>query len=112
MRISDWSSDECSSDLPLFLLLLQGCKPSFFFPLRIVSKSDPLTVSRNGRMVEWSDPAPLGGTPRNPFRPLRFESVTHQLTALFGADASIIIRQPLYGEIGSASVRERVCQSV
>ena len=48
-------------------------------------------------MTKRLDPAPFGGTPRNPFRPVCLESVSYQFTALFGAHTGILIRQSLYG---------------
>ena len=76
--------------------------------LRIVSNDGQPTVSRNGVMEEWLGSAPLRGTPRNPFRPISLESVASQLTAMFGADASILIRQSLDGMPPAQGYPDRV----
>src|SRR3546814_15303947 len=97
MRISDWSSDVCSSDLAPLQLRLGSKLPS----LHILSlKRREQNLSRQRRIPE---PAP------HPQRLPRLRDVVdaQQLRALF--------RRPIMerdAEIGRASCRERVCQYV
>src|SRR3546814_6832431 len=87
MRISDWSSDVCSSDLQLQL----G---------RVFDGDDPL-VMRNeaGQHVEHGGLAAAGTTGNQHVQPPTDDGLEHQCDGR---------RQ----EIGRASCRERVCQYV
>src|SRR3546814_13493476 len=98
MRISDWSSDVCSSDLDIAPVLLMavvavfvctavvGIALSFFAPVGLVA------CLLLGAIVASTDPAVVIGI----FRDL-------------GAPRRLAI---LVDEIGSASCRERGCQYV
>src|SRR3546814_13762515 len=108
MRISDWSSDVCSSDLTLIpvLVLIGIAVPS----IRLLAKQyDPpkadLTVKVVGHQWYWTYEYPDAGE-------LSFDSVM-----LSDEDAAKRGDPRLLGvdnrmEIGRASCRERVCQYV
>src|SRR3546814_6695041 len=68
MRISDWSSDVCSSDLS----------------------------------------APLSGTPRNPFRPVRFEGIPDKLATAILEDFDILVGEPLNGMTATQGPADRI----
>src|SRR3546814_4496777 len=97
MRISDWSSDVCSSDLQQ-LALLKG------FGLAAM---DPLGVDFIHTVTEC---AKLAYADREAFYgdPDFVEVPMEQLLS----DAYNDARRRLVGEIGRASCRERVCQYV
>src|SRR3546814_20702194 len=115
MRISDWSSDVCSSDLPL---RLAGHGP-FHTPLMIGSSDKaraelppalfggPTIPMVDGRGHIWrrfsSDPAEI-----------RDYSFGHQILAPydFALSVQVAVREYAPDEIGRASCRERVCQYV
>src|SRR3546814_2791648 len=88
MRISDWSSDVCSSDLPDMGVLQQDVGERLHLGLGIGG------AGRVGRAVQDQ---PLG-----PGRDRRLEILRQQLEA--------VIRRAR--QIGRASCRERVCQYV
>src|SRR3546814_1763615 len=75
MRISDWSSDVCSSDL----------------------------IIGNG-----SGSAPLSGTPRNPFRPVRFEGIPDKLATAILEDFDILVGEPLNGMTATQGPADRI----
>src|SRR3546814_18625257 len=94
MRISDWSSDVCSSDLrsglyPLALPSGLGCEGAG----EVVDVGDGVGDLRPGDRVAYAS-GPLGA---------------YADVRLFPADQ--LVRLP-DGKIGRASCRERVCQSV
>src|SRR3546814_9436948 len=69
LRISDWSSDVCSSDLGA---------------------------------------APLSGTPRNPFRPVRFEGIPDKLATAILEDFDILVGEPLNGMTATQGPADRI----
>src|SRR3546814_3080284 len=89
MRISDWSSDVCSSDLKTTLFQLVQ---RFYDPQQGVEKVD-------GTPLPKVDPAALRAR----------IAVVPQESVIFAASARDNLR---YGQIGRASCRERVCQYV
>src|SRR3546814_4712308 len=84
MRISDWSSDVCSSDLPFFRIP------------QAMHGTHPISVAP---MMEWTD--------RHCRYFLRLIS-RHALLYTEMITTAAVLR----GEIGRASCRERVCQYV
>src|SRR3546814_5739466 len=90
MRISDWSSDVCSSDLTALLYVSHD--------LGALSQiCDRIAIMYAGTIVEM---APTGAL---------FEAPRHPYTRGLLASVPRIDSPP---EIGRASCRERVCQSV
>src|SRR3546814_5591071 len=89
MRISDWSSDVCSSDL--FLDLLAGAAaPAALFSL-------------GASLVEFR----IRGALRQSLSVVALKLVVHPL--LVWLLAAFVLRLPPLWEIGRASCRERVC---
>src|SRR3546814_6585958 len=85
MRISDWSSDVCSSDLTAFVMLL------FAGVLALIMRAQ-LAVPDND---------------------LVSASTFNQLFTLHGSMMMFLFAIPMFeAEIGRASCRERVCQYV
>src|SRR3546814_2907466 len=93
MRISDWSSDVCSSDLIIGRLGDEGHQPR---------RLDPDDVVRPARFDQAHPPRPVLGQPRRRRAPR---------AAAADNDDVELIHMPL-SQIGSASCRERVCQYV
>src|SRR3546814_5000029 len=88
MRISDWSSDVCSSDLPLHHSLSASGPPPHGFA--------------TGRIGNGRSP------PQNCVSLLRGKGLPRQCPAAAGPPCAL----PDFEEIGRASCRERVCQYV
>src|SRR3546814_3526657 len=111
MRISDWSSDVCSSDLsvPLIFVLtvLTACavSPTGRHQLRLVSDSEmsQMGVTAFQQMKEKT-PAT-----KNARTSAYVQCVAHALTAQVPRSA---LTPANWEEIGRASCRERVCQYV
>src|SRR3546814_17120746 len=114
MRISDWSSDVCSSDLPEFVALGLRCQPGGGVYMTLVPKSGlslppagrPLLVNFTGSEGGYDATQTLVQEPgksdfRGPIDP-GVEGL------LIGADTGL---DPI-AKIGRASCRERVCQYV
>src|SRR3546814_17568583 len=99
MRISDWSSDVCSSDLETVLRLLESSADAEFRPVGILDDS-----GSHIRMKLRGVPI-LGSTDA-------LEEVVKQMEAKGMRPASLIITESSerLREIGRASCRERVCQ--
>src|SRR3546814_15896254 len=100
MRISDWSSDVCSSDLPVLrlgLLLAQRLGPVVEGGERLVEPLQAAAVEPQRRVAEVGEEGAV--------------VADHQQGA---AEALQLALQPVDGgqEIGRASCRERVCQYV
>src|SRR3546814_10496639 len=97
MRISDWSSDVCSSDLDdfnrLFTTLIGSHEELLFLP-------DDTTV----RMAVT--PHPFGGLL------MVFEDVTDRLSLERSYNTLTAVQQETLDKNGRASCRERVCQYV
>src|SRR3546814_17567099 len=91
MRISDWSSDVCSSDLPFAKQMVEGRQP------RAISPS--VSASR----CHLPMPAAQGGS----CYPTRVQVTVRQNT-----DTKPFIVNLLPFKLGRASCRERVCQTV
>src|SRR3546814_3484296 len=96
MRISDWSSDVCSSDLPLALSDLLRHPAARHRQLRPAVAARPQLLSQ--QPVVDLDPRHGDGRPGRAFVPVRRD-----------ADPSGLHRSV---QIVRASCRERVCQSV
>src|SRR3546814_3646835 len=97
MRISDWSSDVCSSDLTRHgierLIILHG--------LEIMSRQTQAAAPyRVGRLPGRRQPQPL-----DPFH-------AGGRVVLGSLPVVLVAKQGPNGEIGRASCRERVCQYV
>src|SRR3546814_19202322 len=98
MRISDWSSDVCSSDLAVLFNLLEG--PIFLFAGKGCRTVHVDVVDRihDHAFEAISDDA------------LKLDTVASQF--LFGLLEQVVGLGLLELEIGRASCRERVCQYV
>src|SRR3546814_15401304 len=124
MRISDWSSDVCSSDLGIGRPAMIGDAVAFQRRQRLLRIAHAIDVERELRLPRRAEEVilQLGGT--LPIAPVADPDEAAFLTgqgtempcvggfmpspdALAPAPASIDFRQ-----IGRASCRERVCQSV
>src|SRR3546814_3904010 len=110
MRISDWSSDVCSSDLRL----LDQADPPFELRIddRTLDQADDFGIVI---ILEFKAPAPVGVAQQRevialrPRRDVRGEQVRESIgsaVAILAADLDRI------REIGRAACRERVCQYV
>src|SRR3546814_16868088 len=121
MRISDWSSDVCSSDLSfrIFLALQQYLDTSRH------KKMDAGTSSLPRSAVGCRDAAKRHPcTPLRQHRPLKFERLNPADRGIQCKFRPICLHIPIYRpniatshfysplEIGTPSCRERVCQSV
>src|SRR3546814_15793885 len=123
MRISDWSSDVCSSDLVDVVLMRQDPP----FDLAYITATHLLERVQDRTLVV-NDPAAVRNAPEKLFV-LDFQQfmpptlVTRRLAAAraFPAEHGEVVVKPLYGhagsavfhlEIGSESCRKRVCQYV
>src|SRR3546814_12043600 len=110
MRISDWSSDVCSSDLPSVGTLSTASTVSFWFgvPRRFTPSGVAFDVDRNA----------LSSTARDDDRDrcIAFNRSYNQI--LSAHDHSVLEdmlstpTQPVPGEIGRAPCRDRVCTYV
>src|SRR3546814_11223001 len=99
MRISDWSSDVCSSDLPEVPDLVPQ-PPG----LRLIACLRPV----GGTVLE------IGGCFRQPAKiraPAHLHHRPAAIDGVIGADAKLAAL-PQLGKIGSASGRKRGCQYV
>src|SRR3546814_13527353 len=106
MRISDWSSDVCSSDLP------------WDKPIDVVV--DRLKESRAiTRTMAYEDrryiPAPGGVVAQHTMRRIRTDGgrvEMHAMMRIIIQDGLITRNEEYFDQIGRASCRERVCQYV
>src|SRR3546814_16749937 len=120
MRISDWSSDVCSSDLPFWAAWSPSTAAgrSELAPGsagELAARPRPgagmsTSITHLWRLVRWGRTlarhGALKGIERDPLTPPRVRLLCR--VARFGAR---VPQQPAY-EIGRASCRERVCQYV
>src|SRR3546814_12493686 len=111
MRISDWSSDVCSSDLFDAALDATGFTPEETWGERIEDRGSQITFSALGQQ------APLHAKevwdPDFAKRKVIQADLIKRLPGVsinLGGATSVDVTQP--GEIGRESCRERVCQSV
>src|SRR3546814_11037621 len=106
MRISDWSSDVCSSDLFLNLTLVAWDVPHWGVRRSLPAQSCTPPPFSRGIMLE------LARGNLFPVLPLRDIVVfPHMIVPLFvGRDKSVRAIEDV--KIGRASCRERVCQYV
>src|SRR3546814_13003652 len=102
MRISDWSSDVCSSDLNLTALLVSAATGSAMSSERWVVAQQAIS-----RLIAAR--APLTGALADIDRLYIDRSVEEQIDGLPDIYA---LRDRLAGKTGRASCRERVCQYV
>src|SRR3546814_14236300 len=115
MRISDWSSDVCSSDLSLAVLEAQGSvltnKYAEGYPHRryyggceFVDVVEELAIARARQLFdcEFVNVQPHSGAQAN----------QRVLLALLQPGDTVLGMALSAGEIGRASCRERVCQYV
>src|SRR3546814_18567895 len=103
MRISDWSSDVCSSDLPDVLQLLPG---NGSIGAALVGAPETAAVIFTGstevaRLIQKQ----LAGR-------LSVDNKPIPLIAETGGQNAMIVDSSALAEIGRASCRERVCQYV
>src|SRR3546814_14609378 len=106
MRISDWSSDVCSSDLSLFLCQALFLSPAALFLVRLL----PLRFLAAASVLKRSH-ARLFGLSQQ----LRLQLLAAHQAVLSGRPwwRRSLRRGPWgAGKIGRASCRERVCQYV
>src|SRR3546814_19172300 len=108
MRISDWSSDVCSSDLIYWIICVQSIQSDKFGEVNVRSAMEH-AVSGNNDEANGSDiPSPVS-------QPLQFRCADGVLLAGHlwqGGGRGLVIINAATGEIGSASCRERVCRYV
>src|SRR3546814_2597771 len=118
MRISDWSSDVCSSDLAAFVVSSQGCADiGICYPPHKVPQHIALSgVTTAAAAASTADDNPLasllkpgGRVDGNAELPLPPEQA-FGFEAIASADNELLLR--FSPEIGRASCRERVCQYV
>src|SRR3546814_20498572 len=106
MRISDWSSDVCSSDLQL-----AGIAQEMTSPQGLAARALPPLVfgatSPYAKQQGAGDPAAVAKLTRD-------DLIAFQQAWLRPDKATIFVvsSEPLATEIGRASGRERVCQDV
>src|SRR3546814_12394286 len=116
MRISDWSSDVCSSDLAQRAVLVLGQRAQAFHPVAVVGIDQAVALQQRGAMDVAADDAVEAARARV------VQAGLHEaLDVALGSTAARLeeLRQrpvaapELAGhEHGSASWRERVCQYV
>src|SRR3546814_15039476 len=102
MRISDWSSDVCSSDLDAFVILDEAQNTT---PAQM--KMFLTRFGQNSRMVICGDPRQVdlpGGVAAS--------GLADATARLEGIESIAMVRFTAADEIGRASCRERVCQYV
>src|SRR3546814_20155959 len=110
MRISDWSSDVCSSDLPEAELAVSGQPRLALVRDRRLAEADPAEQPLH-------EPVPLAQLPQ------RGERARRQQAEVAGISGDRRLRQPLHApvenvrgglflQIGMTSWRERVCKYV
>src|SRR3546814_19754119 len=114
MRISDWSSDVCSSDLPLPTSVLSE-EEKVWIPLSSAAASEICVVSASLRAESWSrltaycaatsDETRLGVSIPEPL--LSEVRICDVAEAVGLVEMVVVIRK-----IGRASCRERGCQYV
>src|SRR3546814_1364783 len=79
MRISDWSSDVCSSDLNLMKRLQRELGLTYLFishDLAVVYHiSDFVGVMYLGRLVEWGEARALFRRPRHPYTRMLLDAI-------------------------------------
>src|SRR3546814_15376160 len=99
MRISDWSSDVCSSDLRAVVHVVHGSKSGLTLPA--IDDIERLAVRYGEAAAIIVDACQLRIAPQAVRRYLALGCVVLLTGSTFAG-----------GQIGSASCRERVCQSV
>src|SRR3546814_18507126 len=118
MRISDWSSDVCSSDLPLWRLATGGCqRVRRAISTGFGSRQAPMMLFARARASGLASAVQI---PHKQFPPLR--SRRHAVATLglnpqekeaVEAFRRDVVEPSMTSlEIGRASCRERVCQYV
>src|SRR3546814_6788957 len=108
MRISDWSSDVCSSDLPLTLVERGIETPTVSLAALLTGNKDPLAGTTAVTAEDYATEILAGGFPG-----MRHSSGRAQRAAIDGyLERMVDTDLPELGveEIGRASWRERVCQ--
>src|SRR3546814_20371789 len=110
MRISDWSSDVCSSDLRADLRTLTQRRPDRAIEFKSIGGTRYVMLSLNGRynflvccQREGLRPTPLKRRPDQPHKSLK---IVARLRVNQLKSCLVIV------EIGRASCRERVCRYV
>src|SRR3546814_20279000 len=68
------------------------------------------TLFRSGTGIigTGSGSAPLSGTPRNPFRPVRFEGIPDKLATAILEDFDILVGEPLNGMTATQGPADRI----
>src|SRR3546814_12669096 len=117
MRISDWSSDVCSSDLDLEISTSEAV--SFPLHLRIPSWCEEAIVTLNGKELRRDKGGQVIAIDRRWENGdlIRLQLPMEVNTSNWGKNSRAVERGPLVyalklEEIGRASSRERVCQLV
>src|SRR3546814_10257861 len=109
MRISDWSSDVCSSDLEEVMRIHgydgipEVALPRYSYLPRAVLTPAQRRVSAARTALAW----------RGLYEGVTFSFVSRRQAELFGGGGeALTLANPISAEIGRASCRERVCQYV
>src|SRR3546814_12094932 len=106
MRISDWSSDVCSSDLAQVPALLEAYNVPYVF-------SDPLTLSVTLDKAVAKRLVREAGLPTAPFAVIESDADARACPLPYPLFVKPLAEGTGKGcEIGRASCRERGCQSV
>src|SRR3546814_8868439 len=98
MRISDWSSDVCSSDLGTTQTVNVPINPALFLP-----GDNSLNLRFIGHYTRDCE---------DPFHSSLWANVSNTRSVLNITTQSLPLKPDLARQIGRASCRERVCQSV
>src|SRR3546814_8541213 len=117
MRISDWSSDVCSSDLVQFNIGAEGVGENLF---EVVLKIDVKSKSSDGTAfvieLQYAGLFGVRNVPEDQLQPFFLAEAPRILFPFARRVIADAVRDggfpPLLLEIGRASCRERVCQYV
>src|SRR3546814_1013653 len=106
MRISDWSSDVCSSDLPMAFFIL------WFSVFEVLARATYKTIFATFLREFFLKLASAAGLLLVLFGYMNFSSFLIYYIVIYGLICLFLLLQLVTSEIGRASCRERVCQYV
>src|SRR3546814_19194673 len=113
MRISDWSSDVCSSDLARFVLrYINGVLPAIDFDDEPgAARNEVANEGADRELAIEADACNLSGADLLPKLSFGVGCIQSEFARARGRSFVALVQQAL-PQIGRASCRERVCQSV